>query len=244
MTSVNFNPYTWDQSSKAIQSSVTSLELKSGKSEINVSNLHEDIIMVIPIFSQSKSDGNESERSDHRFLKANKMVVHSYYAELPNIPVTMEMSIQETDVVIVELLIRLGSRHTVDNCDYNFTISFEQTCELSKEKINETCTFEKRSVTVVPATKGRLYIGIVGRKNSTHHSRNRRSCFGHGRQKRACVGFKDPPPKAGITKPVVPQYDPSIDVNYTLTITQAGCLYWSEDKDKWTSDGCKVSEDY
>ena len=45
MTSVNFNPYTWDQSSKAIQSSVTSLELKSGKSKINVSNLHEDIVL-------------------------------------------------------------------------------------------------------------------------------------------------------------------------------------------------------
>ena len=142
MTSVNFNPYTWDQSSEAIQSSVTSLELKSGKSKINVSNLHEDIVIIIPISSQSKSDGNESERSDHRFLKPNKMVVHSYYAELPNIPVTMEMSIQETGVVIVELFIRLGSRPTVDNYDYNFTISFEQTCEPSKELGSQVCSKE------------------------------------------------------------------------------------------------------
>ena len=232
MTSLNFNPYTWDQSSKAIESSVTSLEIKSGKSKINVSNLHEDIVMVILISSQSKGDGNEIKRSDHRLLKPNRMVVHSYYAELPNIPVTMEMSIQETGVVIVELLIRLRSRPTVNNCDYNFTISFEQTCELNGEQVDETYTFEKRSVTVMPATKDRLYIGIVGRKNSIHHSRNRRSCFGHGRKKRACVGFKDPPPRAGIAKTVVPQYNPSIDVKYTITVTQSGCLYSSEDKDK------------
>ena len=47
------------------------------------------------------------------------------------------------------------------------------------------------------------------------------------------------PPK-GVHQTVVPQYDPRSDVNYTFTVTQSSCLYWSEDEEKWTSDGCKV----
>ncbi|XP_068753326.1 polycystin-1-like protein 2 [Montipora capricornis] len=237
MMAVSFNPYNWDKSSKAIQSSVVSLELKSGKSKINVSNLHEDIVIVVPIYSQPKNNANNSKALEHRFLKPNQMVLHSYYTELSDIPVTIEMSVHESDV-FVELFVKLGSRPAIDDFDHNFTIFFKETCKATVEG-NKTCSFEKNSVTVVPTKTGLLYVGIIGRKNSTQHTRNRRSCFGHGRQRRSCVGFKDPPPKA-IAKTIVPEYDHSTDVNYTITITQSSCLYWSEDKDKWTSDGCKV----
>ena len=95
---------------------------------------------------------------------------------------------------------------------------------------------------VVPSKRGLLYVGIIflGATNTSEHSREKRSCLGHGRQRRSCVGFKDPPPK-GFTETVTPQYNPSTDVNYTMTITQSSCLYWSEDRNKWISDGCKVT---
>ena len=239
MTAFHFNPYSWDNSSKAIQSSVTSLELKSGKAKINVSNLEDDILMVIPISSKSKINTNVSEEPERLFLKPNKMSVHSYYAELADVPVKIETTVHELDFV-AELFLKFGTRPTTDNFDHNFTMSFKYTCENGTKENDTSCLFEKRSVTVVPTEAGRLYVGIIGSlKGSGENSRNRRSCFGHGRQRRACVGVKDPPPK-GVSTIVVPQYDPSTDVNYTMAITQSSCLYWSEDNDKWTSDGCKV----
>ena len=238
MTAVNFNPYSWDNSSKAIQSSVTSLELQNGNTKINVSNLDEDIVMVIPISSPPQNDANSTEDSEHRFLKPNKMVVHSYYAELGNVPVIIETGVFEMDVVI-DLFVKFGSRPAIDNFDHSFTISFKYTCIPSQEGNDTSCFLEKGLLTVVPPIPGRLYVGISGKKNSSERTRNRRSCFGHGRQRRGCVGFKDPPPK-GVTKTIVPQYEPSTDINYTMTIIQSSCLYWSEDKDKWSSDGCKV----
>ena len=241
MTAVDFNPYSWDDSSKAVQSSLVSFELQSGKLKVNVSNLDEDIVMVIPIASSPKNNTNGSEVPEHSFLKPNKMSIRSYYAELADIPVAIEMVILEEKVVVIELFVKFGSRPTIDDFDQNSTISFNSTCGTGEERNQPSCVPEKSSITVVPSKPGRLYIGILflGAKNTTEHSRERRSCFGHGRQRRSCVGFKDPPPK-GVTKTVVPQYDPSTDLNYTMTITQSSCLYWSEDKDKWTSDGCKV----
>ena len=133
MTAVSFNPYSWDNSSKAIQSSVTSLELKSGEANINVSNLEDDIVMVIPIASKPKNNTNASEDKEHLFLKPNKMAVHSYYAELAHVPVTIEMGVEENNNIVVELFIKFGTRPSVNDFDHNFIISFENTCEISKE---------------------------------------------------------------------------------------------------------------
>lgn len=79
-------------------------------------------------------------------------------------------------------------------------------------------------------------------KNDEVDLRVRRDCGGHGgRQKRSCVGVKDPPTTPPPTpKIVIPQYDNSTDVNYTLSVTAANCLYWSENKQEWTGDGCTV----
>ena len=217
-----------------------SLELQNGNSRINVSNLEYDIVMVIPISSPPKNNTNNTEVPEHRFLKRNKMVVHSYFAELSDVPVIIETGVRERGVK-VELFVKFGLRPTTDDFDQNFTISFKYICALGKEENETSCSFAKSSVSVVPTSPGFLFVGIIASKNSSQHARERRSitCFGHGRQKRACVGFKDPPPK-GVIQTIIPQYDALTDVNYTMSITQSSCLYWSEDKGKWTSEGCKV----
>lgn len=243
MTAVNFNPYSWDNSSKAIQSSVTSFELQNANAgKVNVSNLDEDIVIVIPILSTPANNTNTTKVPEHSFLKLNKMSFRSYHAELANVPVTIKISVSEKDVII-NLFVKFGSRPTIDNFDHNFTLTFNSTCgnETKGEQNETSCLFKEMSIEIVPSKPGFIYVGLLflGTKNLTDRSRKRRSCFGHGRQKRSCVGFKEPPPK-GVTKTVVPQYDPSTDLNYTMSITQSSCLYWSEDKDKWTSDGCKV----
>ena len=242
MKAIHFNPFTWDNSSKKIKSSVVSLDLQiRNGTKIDVSNLDNYIEIVIPI---SSSPPNTSNVTEHYFLKPNKMSFRSYYAELADVPVSIKIVVQAEGAVI-ELLVKNGSRPTMEDHDYNFTVPFTSTCRSqpdNKQSKSTTCIPEERSVTVVPSEPSLLYVGLllIGAKNVTEHSRKRRSCFGHGRERRSCVGVKDPPPK-GVTKTIVPQYDPLTDVNYTFTIIQSSCLYWSEDKDKWTSDGCKVN---
>lgn len=240
MQAVDFNPFTWNNSSKKIKSSVTSLDLQSANGEkINVSNLENYIEIVIPI---SSSPPNTSVGTDHYFLKPNKLSFHSYYAEIADVPISIKIGAEKQGIVI-EIFLKFGARPTIEYSDHNFTVT--STCKnQTVDKQNETsCLLEESSLTVVPSEPSRLYIGLLflGAKSVNEHSRRRRSaCLGHGRERRSCVDFKDPPPK-GVTETVIPQYDPSTDVNYTISISQSSCLYWSEEKEEWTSDGCKVN---
>ena len=235
MQAVYFNPFTWDISSRKIKSSVTSLNLQTGNGKrINVSNLDNHIEIVIPI---SSSTPNNSNGTEHSFLKPNKMSFRSYYAELADIPVSIRIKAQKYGIAI-QLLLKFGARPTIEEFDHNFTVTSSCKNQTNDKQNGSSCLLEESSLTVVPSEPSRLYVGLLLLVNE--HSRTRRSCFGHGRERRSCVGVKDPPPK-GVTKSVIPQYDPLTDVNYTFSITQSSCLYWSEEKEKWTSDGCKVN---
>jgi len=239
LQALDFNPFTWDNSSKKIKSSVTSLDLQSANGEkINVSNLGNYIEIVIPILS---SPPNTSDGTDHYFLKPNRMSFHSYYAEIADVPLSIKIGAKKHGKVI-QMFLKFGARPTIEDSDHNFTVT--STCKNQTDgKQNETsCLLEESSFTVVPSETSRLHIALLflGANSVNEHSRRRRStCLGHGRERRSCVGFKDPPPK-GVTETVIPQYDPSTDLNYTFSISQSSCLYWSEEREKWTSDGCKV----
>ena len=240
MQAVDFNPFTWDNSSKMIKSSVTSLDLQSSNGQkINVSNLDNNIEIVIPI---SSSPSNTSNRTEYYFLKPNKMSYHSYYAEIADVPVSIKTGAKKQGIVI-QLFLKFGARPTIEDSDHNFTVT--STCKTRIDyELNETsCVLEESYLTVVPSKPTRLYVGLLftGANSTTEHSRKKRSaCIGHGRERRSCVGFKDPPHK-GVTETGIPQYDPLTDVNYTISISQSSCVYWSEDHERWSSDGCKVN---
>ena len=237
MQAVDFNPFTWDNSSKKIKSSVTSLELKSTSAEkINVSNLDNDIQIVIPISNPPK---NSSNGTQHYFLKPNEISVRSYYADLAHVPVSLKLDLAKAGIQI-ELRIKFGQRPTMNDFDHKFTFAFKSSCN-NQTVVNTTCFTRDGSVTVTPSKPGFLYVGLLfkGSENESPHSRQRRSCFDHRRERRSCVGVKDPPP-TGFLKTMFPQYDPKSDVNYTLTITQSSCLYWSEKTEKWATEGCRV----
>ena len=242
MRAIHFNPFTWDNSSKKVKSSVTSLDLQSANgTKINVSNLDNYIEIVIPL---SIPPTNTSNGNEHYFLKPNRMSIRSYYAELADVPVSIRIG-AHVEGAVIKLYVKFGSKPTMDESDHNFTILFTSTCrnlsDYHKSK-STSCSLEESSVTVVPSKPSLLYVGLLFRKANdvSDDVRTRRPCFGHGREKRSCVGVKDPPPK-GITKLDVPKHDPLTDINYTFSITQSSCLYWSEDIEKWTSDGCKVN---
>ena len=241
MKSADFNPFSWDNSSKKVQSSVISLELQTeNATKLNVSNLDSNIEIVIPI---STPPSNTSNGSEHYFLKPNQLTMRSYYADLADVPVSISLGVAKEET-LVKMFVKFGSRPSTEDSDLNFTLKLTSKCgNVTKSEAKETlCIPEERIITVLPTEPSHIYIGLLleESKNASKNSREKRSCFGHGRQRRSCVGVKDPPPK-GILQTIVPQYNPQTDVNYTFTITQSSCLYWSEDEEKWTSDGCKVS---
>ena len=238
MMTLTRNPYPWDNSS--LTTKVCRLELKNEETgTMNVSDLENDIEVTIP----TNNEKSESAEQESYFLKPDQMTISSYYAELSNVSVSLSLEVVNKDA-IVEVFVKFGSRPTVEDFDLNFTIKFNSTCQNGSSEGNYNitdCGVEQTSLTVMPPESTLMYVGMLflGEKNATAHSRKRRSCFGHGRERRSCIGTKDPPPK-GYKKTVIPQYDSSTDVKYTMSISQASCLYWSQTKEKWVSDGCKV----
>lgn len=239
MMTLTVNPYSWDNSSLSVTSRVCSLELKNEETgTINVSDLENDIEITIP----NNNEESESAEKESRFLKPYEMTISSYYDERN---VAMSISLEGVDKdAIVEVFVKSGSKPTVEDYDQSFAVAFTATCQngLSEGDYNITyCAVEQFSFTVPPSGSTVTYVGMVlhAEKNATEHSRKRRSCLGHGREKRSCIGTKDPPPN-GYNKTVIPQYDSSTDVKYTMSISQTSCLYWSQAKEKWASDGCKV----
>ena len=240
MIVIKFNPFTWDKSSELIQSSIIGLELQNSDTEaIVVADLDSDIEIIIPL---NRVPVNTSDTAEQSFLKPRKISTHKYHSEIPGLPVSLKLGTQAKDITI-EMLVKVGSKPTLEEFDYNFVMEFNSTRESQADygKIDTSSPLQETSVALLPPDAGLLYVSLLflGAKNVNEHSRKRRSCFGHGRERRSCVGVKDPPPK-GVIKTVIPQYDPLTDVNYTLTITQSSCLYWSEVDKKWTSYGCKV----
>ena len=242
MKAVDFNPFSWDNSSTKVQSSVISLELQSENgAKLNVTNLDNYIEIVIPLSSPPSKTNNKTV-IEHHFLKPHKLTVRSYYAELADVPVFITLGVLGKNTSI-NLLVKFGSRPSTESSDLNVTVKFTSICgNMTKVVPNKSsCHLDEKIITVLPTKPTLIYIGLLLElsKTESKHAREKRSCFGQGRQRRSCVGVKDPPPK-GVHQTVVPQYDPRSDVNYTFTVTQSSCLYWSEDEEKWTSDGCKV----
>ena len=233
----DINPYGYYPSSDLIESSVCSLVLTlEGKETLNVTNLTEDIVITIPIISNSSYPDTTSDT----FLQPHKMTIRSFYAEKVGVPITLTIE-EQRDVAVIEVFVRFGSKPSPREFDRNYTIFLNPSCPDSSESNEDNCQSEAFNVTIFATEPRFIYFGLLylGEKNYVDHDRRKRSCLSGDREKRSCIGFKDPPPK-GFNKTVVPQYDPMTDVNYKITISQSNCLYWSVNQERWTSDGCKV----
>ena len=233
------NPYAYEPSSELIESSVCSFELSlEGKKTLNVTHLAEDIVITIPIISNSSDQDSPSET----FLQPHKMKIISFYAEKVGVPVTLTIK-EQRDTAVIEVFVRFGSKPSLREFDRNYTIFLDPSCPDSLEsKGNEDhCQPKAFNVAIFPAEPRLIYFGLLylGEKNYVDHDRKKRSCLSGGREKRSCVGFKDPPPK-GYNKTVVPKYDSRTDINFKMALSQSNCLYWSVNEQQWTSDGCKV----
>ena len=143
--------------------------------------------------------------------------------------------------------------------EHNFSIVLP--CNKEEQKCNRKDLYAFSFNTSDTGNTGLHYIGIHYYVNTTYdvmfqdegklttmngsvQERPRRSidCDSRSRrQKRSCIGVKDPPPPP-TPAPIVlrSEYNASTDLNYTLFVTIGSCLYWSEVKEQWTDEGCKV----
>ena len=145
-----------------------------------------------------------------------------------------------------------GVRPTPSNYTFRTRVPNFSSCRTYDDRTgNFNCTDNPYVFSLSSNVTGEIGVHFIGIRlaldKGTRNSRIKRnrlmkSCKdSNGRQKRSCVGVKDPPTDPPPTPEIkVPQYDQRTDVNYTMSVTMRSCLYWSETRQAWTSEGCKV----
>ncbi|XP_048586754.1 uncharacterized protein LOC5520731 isoform X2 [Nematostella vectensis] len=265
MLSMKQNPYTWDASADKVKSPVLSIDLKDTSGQkLEISGLREEIELIVegppdakvlpPIASFLKPSVNGS------------MQFHT--TNVTSKDVTIQVTLIPTGGKELSVYFRHRRRPTVETHDYHTKVPDYSSCTKVSDKDLESgqvltdygigdsvtqeagyfnCTRDPYVITISQEMingTGLYFIGLLyNHTGADAKSRRRRSCLS-GRQKRdvICAEFKDPPTTPPPTPQIIrPKYDPQTDVNYSIAISAKSCLYWSEDKQKWTSDGCRVS---
>lgn len=250
------NPYTWDASSKNIKSSVIDFSLKTADgSALEVSGLPDPVELFIPQKEDTKDKGNET--ATVYFAKpsdgSNNFRYHKVV--IPSESSSMFIEVRPEEGTSLEVYVRYKTKPTVTEHSFNVIIPKIEFCNRTKTSFN--CSSKAFMFSISSAQTGHVgvhYVGIrfpgpesegspdLEEEVKTAANRVRRGCGGQGgRQKRSCIGVKDPPTTPPPTaKIVIPKYNASTDVNYTMSVTATSCLYWSETKQAWTDYGCKV----
>ena len=147
MKAVDFDLFSWDNSSTKVQSIVISLDLQSENgAKLNVTNLNNYIDIVIPLSSPQPRTNNKRV-IQHHFLKLNQLTVRSYYAELAEIPVFIRLGVTGTNTSL-KFLVKFGSRPSTESSDLNFTVRFTSICgNMTKFVPNESsCHLNEKTI--------------------------------------------------------------------------------------------------
>lgn len=258
MLSMRHNPFSWDKSAKSVKSAVISIDLKDEKGEpLDVSGLSQEIELNI------KTDRPQEDQAPlNSFVKPSVNGSMRYHrVMISSDEMTLSVKVVPSNGTKQQVYFRYHNRPTIETYDFMAEVPNFSSCKKRAKNLEDAshpamydgyfnCTKDPHLLTLSSDVTGHIglhYIGIRlpdSSENPGKNKRRRRSCSENGRQKRSeiCVEFKDPPTTPPPTPRVdVPEFDSSTDVNYTLSISMGACLYWSESKEKWTSEGCRVS---
>ena len=247
MLSIPFNPYTWDSTKQRVNSDVLALDLKDDTRKlIKVSNLSRsnNVIVVTPLKPQTVSF-----ESPQYFTQNDNLRFHKIDVENENTLIMLEITPTEANTNLLVYL-RYGQRPTTQVHDLNATVSKSEKCVWTpgahgKKDGKTKCSWLAIPIETLAKRPGKYFLGVQGydRSGTNSHKREKRSCFGNRRQKRSCVEVKEPPPNPpqmeNVT--VVPVYNSKSDHNYTLRVALGSCVFWSEEREKWITEGCRVS---
>ena len=249
MLLLNQNPYTWDESSKNISSPVIKFELKTEEGSLmNISDLKEPLSLFLPVIMQTDGKGNDF--NDHLFIKpGNALQYHKVYIDSDDTIAFVKL--RPPNDTAFDVFVSGGIKPTERNYSLSKRIPDLSSCTPPYNKpLNCTSSpFVFFFSSTLTGQTGVHYIGIrrantmaIPLRNSLKvNARKTRSCgVGSGREKRSCIRVKYPPTTSPPTTIIIPQYNGSTDVNYTMLVTMPECVYWSVSKQAWIKDGCKV----
>lgn len=252
------NPYTWDSASNLVTSGVLDVNLKLSSGKMSVSNLEKPIGITVATkkLEASPTTGPEATYFAKPSNGSDNLRYHSF--NLDSELHTVEFKIVPDLGVSLNVYVRSGERPTTQHFNLTKRIPDFTQCNFSQNDNLTECSTDPFVIRITSKMTGKLgihYLGVqffignsIDHANGTNQNarsmRVRRDCEGNSRRKkRSCVGVKDPPTTPAPTPmTIIPVYDANTDVNYTLKSSVSFCGYWSEEKEKWTTDGCKVSK--
>lgn len=246
------NPFTWDSTADLVNSWAIDINLYNNGKHFEVTNLNNPIGIFIPEDTPTsnlpiapsfiKPTKNASDVSRLRYHTFNIQSKHS----------AVMIRIQPTNGRKLEVFVRARERPLP--WEYNYTTVVPDFRSCQRVVINDTtlhvnCTTDPYMFNISSSLTGKTgkhFVGIRYLDSEGSHQevrqRLRRDCGAGRRKKRSCVGVKDPPTIPVPTRFIIPEYNKTTDINYTLSISSSSCLYWSERKQLWTERGCKVSQ--
>ena len=240
MLSMRFNPFTWDSTSERVRSNILTLELRDDKQRAIRVSQSSEIFMKIPL----KTTGTNVEQPlANIFIKNTRF--HEINVDYENTSIQLEITPADAAVNLM-IFIRFNYRSTILEHDANGTVSSNGWCIWRRVQGNieweRVCSSNRKTPIQLFAQKRGKYYVEIETEESRAKRRQKRSCFEQRRQKRSCVEVKPPPPPSpkGENVTVVPKYDPATDHNYTMRTALASCVYWSEEQQMWTTEGCQV----
>ena len=251
MLLLNQNPYTWDESSKNISSPVIKFELKTEEGSLmNISDLKEPLSLFLPVIMQT--DGERNDSNNHLFIKpGNALQYHKVYLDSDD--TTVFVKLRPSNDTAFDVFVSGSRKPTERNHSLSKRIPDLSSCTPSYNKrayLNCTSSaFVFFFSSTLTGQTGVHYIGIrlaniaaiPSRNNLKVNARKTRSYgVGCGREKRSYIRLKYPPTTSPPTTIIIPQYNGSTDVNYTMLVTMPECVYWSVSKQAWIKDACKV----
>ena len=263
MTSFSHNPFTWDTSANMIKSSVVDFTMKSGGQKLAISGLKVPIHLYIPLPGDGTSPVNSSANStDFLFVKDSKEGSNMRYhkIDIPSYDMAVSLRIETERNHPIFIFIGYNSRPTTENYTFSSVVPDYSHCpdisDTEKEQgIFANCSRDPFVVLLTSTLTGQTGMHYLGIKYNRTEGLNRSAGTSPGgitrkscgpssvRSKRSCVYVKDPPTAAPSTPTfIVREYNPETDLKYWMSITVSGCLYWSEPKEKWTGEGCKVGD--
>ena len=246
------NPYAVHRFDDGINSQVVSLVLKDEAGKvIKVSNLHENISLTVPLKRLPNKTTTPVETYTVPDVMMYRVVTTGHESTSLRILLTLRRQ------ALMEVYVKYGGRPTKTNYDHA-TILQKETCQNDLQFCNVSHYFWFNA-----ERPGQYFIGLVQKleedsPTSPLNSVTNGVPFKNLRRRRVarslekmkdssknqCVRFKEAPkehPMVENSTGSLLQYDPEKSVNFTLEVDAARCLYWSEDKELWMSEGCKVS---
>ncbi|KAJ7334469.1 hypothetical protein OS493_014786 [Desmophyllum pertusum] len=237
MITTDFVAFSWDTSGARVTTGVSSLELKNSTGHLfNMTELTSPISIKLP----NTQDLSNSSRS--HFAGDNRTVFHKIDVTQSGMALILKVR-PDNNATEFFVSVKYGERPSHSNSDFNTSVpDFSSCVQMSSGYVN--CSRDQYVVFVDSAHVSQTGYYFIGIKIKSRSRSRKRRCSGKGRSKRSCVQYKEAPATKASNAPesIHASQSSKGDVNYTIQVLPAACLYWNTAESRWTTEGCKVAE--